>query len=84
MEHVSIVEFTYKNESYMGPYGKIIHKSYTLDKNGYEFTIFTTADGKWWLGVVYKNGKYLGDTLGDTVLQHIAYINMCIDKGYIK
>lgn len=61
MKNLNLNEFTYDQLTFNGPYGPIVHNSYTLEKDGYKIVIFTLADGKWWTAALYKNGKTIGE-----------------------
>lgn len=58
---LNLNEFTYDELTFDGPYGLIVHNSYTLERDGYKIVIFTLADGKQWTAALYKDGETIGE-----------------------
>lgn len=86
MEALSLKDFNYSENSFKGPYGDtIIDNKYVYEKSGHKFSIYTLANGKTWMGDVYKNGKSRGSLRNaNTPRKVLEELNLYIRKGIVK
>lgn len=87
MKQINLDTFNYTENKFEGPYGDIINNKYEGIVDNYHIVIFTSADGKQWLGTVRCNDteELIGEVSGGTTAQSIVdTLNLFIKNGVLK
>lgn len=87
MKQINLDTLNYTENKFEGPYGDIINNKYEGIVDNYHIVIFTSADGKQWLGTFRCNDteKLIVEVSGGTTAQSVVdTLNLFIKNGALK